>query len=165
VGSPICVAFLFQNFWPPPPPLPTGDVITTAAAATPIEFEVITAEQNCCLETQHLLVSSSLTIAFRQAGIQRLVGDVSTGVFCPMVPEKLRKDIFFHLHNISHPGKLASWWLGVLLDMSGAALPRRPQPGPRTACTASIARFTATPGPSLCTSPSPNGGSLIFTSI
>jgi hypothetical protein len=66
------------------------------------------AEQNRCAETQRLLGGSSLKIAFRQAGAQHLVGEVSTGVFCPIVPAKFRKDIFLHLHNISHPGRLAS---------------------------------------------------------
>jgi hypothetical protein len=36
-----------------------------------------------------------------------LVGDVSTGVFHLVVQGKFRKD-FFHLHNILHPGGLAS---------------------------------------------------------
>jgi hypothetical protein len=39
------------------------------------------AEQNRFLEMQGLFGSSSLTIAFRQADAQRLVGDVSTGIF------------------------------------------------------------------------------------
>jgi hypothetical protein len=79
------------------------------------------AEQNRLAETQRLLGDSSLKHAFRQAGSQCLAGDVSTGVFCPIVPQKFRKDIFSHLHNISHPGRLASWsmvssrlvWRGV----------------------------------------------------
>jgi hypothetical protein len=65
------------------------------------------AEQNRCAEMQRLLGRSSLKIAFRQAGAQSLVGDVSTGVFCPIVPAKFRKNISLHLHNISHPGRLA----------------------------------------------------------
>jgi hypothetical protein len=55
-------------------------------------LEAMAAEQNLCLETEHLLLSSSLTIAFH----------ISTGVFQPVVLEKLQKDIFFHLPNISH---------------------------------------------------------------
>jgi hypothetical protein len=46
------------------------------------------AEQNHWPETECLLAGSSLTIAFRQAGAQRLVGTVSTGVFQPVVSEK-----------------------------------------------------------------------------
>jgi hypothetical protein len=48
---------------------------------TPIDFEVKAAEQNRCLETQHLLSGSSLTIAFHQAGAKCLLGNVSTGFF------------------------------------------------------------------------------------
>jgi hypothetical protein len=66
------------------------------------------ADQNCCPERQCFLIGSSLTIPFHLAGSHRLVGDVSTGIFCLVVPVKFRKDIFFHLHNTSHPGRHAS---------------------------------------------------------
>jgi hypothetical protein len=36
-----------------------------------------------------MLDGTSLTIAFQQAGAHRLVGDVSTGVFQPVMPQKL----------------------------------------------------------------------------
>jgi hypothetical protein len=65
-------------------------------------------EQNRCAETQRLLGGSSLQLAFRLAGAQRLAGDVSTGVFHPIVPQNFLKDIFAHFHNISHPGRLPS---------------------------------------------------------
>jgi hypothetical protein len=68
------------RFFVPPPPQPVGDVVATAEAS-PINFEAMAAEQNRCPETQYLLSSSSLTIAFRQAGAHRLVCDVSTGFF------------------------------------------------------------------------------------
>jgi hypothetical protein len=42
-----------------------------------------------------LLGGSSLKLAFHQAGVQSLAGDVSTGVFRTIVPEKFRKYIFF----------------------------------------------------------------------
>jgi hypothetical protein len=66
------------------------------------------AEQHRCPETQWLLGGTSLKLAFRQTGAQRLAGDVSTGTFCPIVPLKFRKAIFDHFHNIAHPGRLAS---------------------------------------------------------
>jgi hypothetical protein len=43
-------------------------------AADPINFETMAVEQNHCAKTQQLL--DSLKIAFRQAGTQRLIGDV-----------------------------------------------------------------------------------------
>jgi hypothetical protein len=49
----------------------------------------MTTKPNHCAETQRLLSSSSLKLAFQQAGVQRLVGDVSTGVFRPIIAAKL----------------------------------------------------------------------------
>jgi hypothetical protein len=59
-----------------------------------------------------------------------MAGDVSTGIFCPIVPEKFRKDIFSHLHNISHPGRLVYWhmvsfrfvWRGLANDITAWSL-------------------------------------------
>jgi hypothetical protein len=107
----------------PSPPEPTGDV---AAAADPVNFEAKAAEQNSCAETQVLLSGTSLKLAFRQAGAHGLAGDVSTGVFCPIVPQKFRRDIFLNLFNISHPGRLASRrlvssrfvWCGISSDIT-----------------------------------------------
>jgi hypothetical protein len=74
-----------QFFVPlPTPPEPPGTVAATAAA-DPVDFEAMTTKRNCCAERQRLLGGSSLKIYFRQAGTQRLFGDVSTGVFCPEV--------------------------------------------------------------------------------
>jgi hypothetical protein len=61
-------------------------------------------EQNRCAETQHLLSGSSLKLAVRQAGIQRLVGDVSK------VPTKFRKYIFF----LAFAQHFPSWEAGLL---------------------------------------------------
>ncbi len=65
------------------------------------------AEQNRCTETR-LLGSTSLKLAFRQTGAQCLAGDISNGVFRPIVPLKFRNDIFNHVRNVAHPGRLAS---------------------------------------------------------
>jgi hypothetical protein len=88
------------------PPQSTGSV--PAAAADPVDYEEMAAEQNRCAETQRLLGGTSHKLAFRQTGAQRLAGDVSTGTFCPVVPLKFRKDIFSHFHNVAHPRRLAS---------------------------------------------------------
>ncbi len=79
-----------------------------AAAADPVDFEAMAAEQNSCAETQRFLGGTSLKLAFCQVGAHHLAGDVSTGIFRPIVPQKFRQDIFLNLHNISHPGRLAS---------------------------------------------------------
>jgi hypothetical protein len=51
---------------------------------------------------------NALKLAFCQTGAQRLAGDISTGVFRPIVPLNFRKYIFAHFHNVAHPGRLAS---------------------------------------------------------
>ncbi len=70
-------------------PEPSGII---AMAAYPVDFE---AEQNHCMETQHLLVGISHKITFRQAGPQCLVGYVSTGIFHPVYSRKIEKRHFF----------------------------------------------------------------------
>ncbi len=79
---------------PPPSPLGPFGTVATMTAADPVDFEAMAAEQNRCAEMQRLLGGSSLKIAFRQAGAQRLVGDISMGIFGPVVPEKFIKDVF-----------------------------------------------------------------------
>jgi hypothetical protein len=115
------------NFLSPfPTALEFTETVATSAAADPVDFEAMAAEQDRCAETQRLPGSSSLHLAFRQAGTQRLAGNVSTGFFCPIVPQKFRKYIFFHFHNISHPGRLASRrmvssrfvWRGLATDIT-----------------------------------------------
>jgi hypothetical protein len=109
---------------------------------------------------QCVLGGSSLQLAIRQAGTQCVAGDVSTGIFHPIVPQKFIKDIFFHFHNISHPGRLASQrmvpsrfvWRGLAT-------------GPEPASTASRPRFIATPACSRSLSPFCSSIFLIFTLI
>jgi hypothetical protein len=70
----------------PSPPEPTGNV-AAAAVADPVNFEAMATEQNSCAQMQCLLGGTSLKLAFCQAGIHRLAGDVSTGVFRPIIPQ------------------------------------------------------------------------------
>jgi hypothetical protein len=69
----------------------TAGSFAAASVADPVEFEEMATEQNRCPETQCLLGGTSLKLAFRQTGAQRLAGDVSTGNFRPVVPLKLKK--------------------------------------------------------------------------
>jgi hypothetical protein len=109
-----------------PHPPESAETVAASSTADPVDFEAMAAEQNHCAEMQCLLGGSSLQLAFRQAGTQHLAGDVSTGIFCPIVPQKFRKDIFFHFHNISHLGRLASRlmvssrfiWRGLATDIT-----------------------------------------------
>ncbi len=66
------------------------------------------AKQTRCAETQHLLRGSSLKLAFCQTGTQCLAGNISTGVFRPIVPLRFRKHIFSHFHIVAHPRRLTS---------------------------------------------------------
>jgi hypothetical protein len=70
----------------PSPPEPTGNV-AAAVVADPVNFEAMATEQNSCTEMQRLLGGTSLKLTFCQAGIHRLAGDVSTGIFRPIVPQ------------------------------------------------------------------------------
>jgi hypothetical protein len=85
----------------------TGSVTATSAADL-VDFKEMAAEQNSCPETQRLLGGTSLKLAFRQTGAQRLAGDITTGNFCSIVPLKFRKTIFDHFHNVTHPRRVAS---------------------------------------------------------
>jgi hypothetical protein len=69
----------------------TAGSVAATSAADPVDFKGMAAEQNRCPETQRLLSGTSLKVAFRQTGAQRLAGDVSTGNFRPIVPLKFRK--------------------------------------------------------------------------
>ncbi len=91
----------------PSPTEPTGNV-AAAAVADPVDFKAMAAEQNSSAETHHLPGETSLKLVFHQAGAHRRAGDVSTAVFCPIIPQKFHRDIFLNLHNILHPGRLAS---------------------------------------------------------
>jgi hypothetical protein len=93
------------DFLSRPPPESTATVAAKAAADL-LDFKEMAAEQNRCAETQCLLGSTSLKLAFRQTGAQHLAGDVSTGSCCPIVSLKFRKDIFAHFHNVAHPRRL-----------------------------------------------------------
>jgi hypothetical protein len=94
-----------------------------------VDYEEMAADQHRCLETQQLLGGTSLKLAFRQTGAQRLAGDISTGTFRPIVPLKFRKAIFDNFHNVAHPGRLASRgiissrfvWRGLSSDITAWA--------------------------------------------
>jgi hypothetical protein len=104
-------------------------------------------------ETQRLLGGTSLKLAFRQTGAQRLAGNISTGIFHPVVPLKFQKDIFAHFHNVAHPGRLAS------------RFPATSPPGLAGVWPASGARSTTTHAWPPSPSPSRNGVFLIYMLI
>ncbi len=98
----------------PPNPPGTATASHTAAAATtmennPIDYQELATEQENCAETQKLISGpTALTISFQTLGRHRLASDTSTGVWRRLVPLRHRRAVFNHIHNIAHPGTLAT---------------------------------------------------------
>ncbi|OBQ32412.1 MAG: hypothetical protein AN484_27985, partial [Aphanizomenon flos-aquae WA102] len=115
------------DFLSRPPQVP--EATTAAAATTPVNFQALAAAQLTCKETQQLLTSNSLQIVYQDIGDLQLAGDASTGVFRPLVPVQFRHNIFNQLHDIAHPGRLASRrivssrfvWRGLAKDVTAWA--------------------------------------------
>jgi hypothetical protein len=55
-----------------------------------------------------MLVSPSLSVVSKKIGTAEVLGDVSTGVFRPLLPARFRSAAVLSLHNIHHPGVRAS---------------------------------------------------------
>jgi hypothetical protein len=55
-----------------------------------------------------MLVSPSLSVVSKKVGPAEVLGDVSTGVFRPLLPARFRSAAVLSLHNIHHPGVRAS---------------------------------------------------------
>ncbi len=148
-----------------PTPLtePSGTV-AAAAEPDPVDFKAMATEQNHCTEMHCLLCSSSLKLAFRQAGVQCLVGDVSTEFFVSSSQQNYERTIFCICK--AFPTLLGGWPLGALFlfGLSGEASPTTSLAGKNHACTASGARSTATPA--CCRSPSPSiSGALLISTL
>ncbi len=74
---------------PPPPP-------TTTPAA--VDFQALAAAQRTCPEVAAMHSSPSLQIVMRPGGDTNLLGDISTGTFCPLVPPIFRQAVIRSLH-------------------------------------------------------------------
>ena len=152
----------------PRPPNPPGAAGHAAAATTtmendPIDFQEMATEQENCAETQKLISGpKALTISFQAVGEHQLDGDISTGTWRPLVPLGHRRAVFNHIHNITHPGTLAT---KRLLCLSGQESIERSLPGPRTALSASSPKSTDTSRSNPSQSLFRNAGSPTSTSI
>jgi hypothetical protein len=78
------------------------------ADAQPIDFSAMAAAQRACPEVAEMMNSTTLQITTQAVGDETLLGDVSTGVFCPLVPIQHREAVFKSLHAIHHPGVRAT---------------------------------------------------------
>ncbi len=97
----------------PPPSLPSEPPRQTAspvpaADAQPIDFLELSFAQPSCPDVQLMLVSPSLSEVTKKIGAAEVLGDVSTGVFRPLLPARFRSAAVLLLHNIHHPGVRAS---------------------------------------------------------
>jgi hypothetical protein len=62
------------------------------------------AAQITCADCSKMCDSRSLFITSQQLQGVKLFGDISTGVFRPLVPPAFRDAAVASLHNIAHPG-------------------------------------------------------------
>ncbi len=81
---------------------------TAVAAAQPVDFSLIGAAQLLCPDIAAMKLLPSLNVVSKLVEGVEILGDVSTGVFRPLVPPAFREQVILHLHNISHPGIRAS---------------------------------------------------------
>jgi hypothetical protein len=81
------------------------DVAAVADAdLSPLDIREIALPQILCPQVQKLLHQPGLKIGFKQVGDLKLWGDVSTGMFRPLVPLPHCRKVFKHLHSPDHPG-------------------------------------------------------------
>jgi hypothetical protein len=94
----------------PPPTPPTIPPPTPAVAndEQPLSFTELALAQPSCPDVQAMLASSSLSVVSKKIDAVEVLGDVSTGVFRPLLPARFRTAAVWSLHNIHHPGVRAS---------------------------------------------------------
>jgi hypothetical protein len=87
---------------------PERPILAAIVDAQPIDFPAMAAAQQDCPEVAEMMNSTTLQITTQTVGDETLLGDVSTGVFRPLVPIQLREAVFQSLHAIHHPGVRAT---------------------------------------------------------
>jgi hypothetical protein len=87
---------------------PDRPILAAIADAQPVDFSAMAAAQRTCPEVAEMTNSSTLHITTHAVGDTTLLGDISTGVFRPLVPIQHREAVFQSLHSIHHPGVRAT---------------------------------------------------------
>ncbi len=87
---------------------PEQPILAAIADAQPVDFSAMAAAQRSCPEVAEMMNSTTLQITTQAVGDDTLLGDVSTGVFRPLVPVQYREAVFQSLHSIHHPGVRAT---------------------------------------------------------
>jgi len=88
-------------------PAATSGVSGPGPAAVEIaalDFSALAAAQKCCPEVLSMCSSNVLSIVSQVVGGEKLLGDVSTGRFRPLLPPSFREAACAALHGVHHPG-------------------------------------------------------------
>jgi cleavage and polyadenylation specificity factor subunit 1 len=85
---------------PSPSPSPVSQVEELAA----LDFVGVAAAQLSCPDVAAMMNSSVLKIVPRIVGGEKLLGDISTGSFRPLLPVAFRREACAALHGVHHPG-------------------------------------------------------------
>ncbi len=98
-------------------------ILAAIADTQPVDFSAMVAAQRSCPEVAEMMNSTTLQITTQAVGDDTLLGDVSTGVFRPLVPIQHREGVFSHYTPYTTPecGRLAS---SSLLGSAGHRWPR-----------------------------------------
>jgi hypothetical protein len=70
----------------------------------PVDFTKLAAAQTSCPDIVSMSNSPSLNIVSHPVGDVQLLGDISTGIFRPLVPAVFREQLIRSLHSVHHPG-------------------------------------------------------------
>jgi transposase InsO family protein len=108
-----------------------GTVWVCAAIAdrSPLDLKDMALRQILCPQVQTLRSSPGLRIITQKASDLDLICNSSTGIFRPLVPRDLRRQVFEHLHGTAHPGRQATShlissryvWKGLSTDVTSWA--------------------------------------------
>ena len=80
----------------------------SAVAVPGLDYRLLAAAQLVCPEVAALRAKSNLQFSTQHVEGHPLLGDISTGVFRPIVPTAFKQQVFETIHGIAHPGTRAS---------------------------------------------------------
>ena len=101
-------------------------VCAAVADKAPLDLRDMALRQILCPQVQALRSSPGLRIIAQKVGDLDLLGDSSTGMFRPLVPRDIRRQVFEHLQGAAHPGRRATHrlissryvWKGLSSDVT-----------------------------------------------
>ncbi len=107
----------------------TAWVCAAIADKSPLDLKDMALRQILSPQVHALRSSPGLGIITQKVGDLDLMGDSSTGIFRPLVPRDLWRQVFEHLHGTAHPGRRATRrlissryvWKGLSADVTAWA--------------------------------------------